>query len=244
MKDTSLPEEIVRLLQSITNKRARVVINHILEHGFVTTEELEKQYGYNHPPRAARDVREAGIPLETFRVASSEGRHIAAYRFGDLTRIQKGKLAGRSVFSKKFKDDLYQQSDGKCGVCSGHFESRYLQIDHRIPYEVAGERRGPKRDSTDYMLLCGSCNRAKSWSCEHCPNWLVEKSSEICSTCYWGNPSEYTHIALKEVRRMDIHWDETEVQTYEKLKRMAEKKKTRIPVYVKKIITKHIEKGD
>lgn len=58
------PEDKVRrLLESIRNKRTRIVIEHILEHGHITTEELERDYGYNHPPRAARDVREAGIPL-------------------------------------------------------------------------------------------------------------------------------------------------------------------------------------
>ena len=39
---------------------------YILKHGHITTEELEETYGYDHPPRAARDVREQGIPLETF----------------------------------------------------------------------------------------------------------------------------------------------------------------------------------
>jgi hypothetical protein len=71
-------KKIRQLLENISNKRARIVIEHILENGFITTEKLEKQYGYNHPPRAARDVRESGIPLETFRVKDSEGRSIAA----------------------------------------------------------------------------------------------------------------------------------------------------------------------
>ena len=79
---------IKQLLEKISNKRARIVIEHILENGFITTEQLEKQYGYNHPPRAARDVRESGIPLETFRVKDSAGRIIAAYRFGDLNQVR------------------------------------------------------------------------------------------------------------------------------------------------------------
>ena len=50
----------------MTAKRPRTVIGHILQHGFITSEELHSIYGYDHPPRAARDVREYGIPLETF----------------------------------------------------------------------------------------------------------------------------------------------------------------------------------
>jgi hypothetical protein len=93
-------KKIRRLLAAITNKRARIVIEHILEHGFITTEDLEKKYGYNHPPRAARDVREAGIPLETYRVQSSDGRSIAAYKFGNPSDIRQQRLQGRITFPK------------------------------------------------------------------------------------------------------------------------------------------------
>lgn len=42
-----------------------------------------KNAGYEHAPRAARDVRELGIPLETYKIKDSTGKSIAAYRFGD-----------------------------------------------------------------------------------------------------------------------------------------------------------------
>jgi len=235
-----LPPEVIELLKSVSSKRARVVIEYILEHGFITTEELNKRYGYEHPPRAARDVREAGIPLETFRVKSSDDRWIAAYRFGDFSKIQKGRLAGRKAFPKKLKDELYELSDGECAVCSGDFESRYLQIDHRIPYEVAGDEANLEWKTKEYMLLCGSCNRAKSWSCEHCANWLNDRSPQVCSTCYWANPENYVHIALREVRRVDILWDEHEIQTYERLKKLAQKHEFTIPDYVKIVLARHL----
>ena len=38
-------KEIKQLLKGIANKRARIVIEHILKHGFITTEELERKYG-------------------------------------------------------------------------------------------------------------------------------------------------------------------------------------------------------
>lgn len=234
-------KQIKQLLKEISNKRARIVIEHIMEHGFVTTEELEKKYGYNHPPRAARDVREFGIPLETFRVKHSDGRTIAAYRFGDLTQIQMGRLQGRQTFPKKLKDALYEKQDGKCAICGGRFESRYLQVDHRVPYEVIGDIP-VKLNPNDFMLLCGPCNRAKSWSCEHCENWLSTKSPNICLTCYWGNPENYVHIALHEIRRTDIIWENEEVQTYEKLKEQAEQSQSKIPEYVKKVLKKFLDK--
>lgn len=233
--EEKLPVEFLKRLHSVTNKRARIIIDHILEHGYITTEDLEKTYGYSHPPRAARDVREHGIPLETFRVKSSDGRNIAAYRFGQVEDVRKGRLGGRKVFSKNFKDELYVQSEGRCAICSGNFESRYLQIDHRIPYEIVGDINHLNRVADDYMLLCAECNRAKSWSCEHCPNWLT-KSPKICSECYWAFPHNYIHIALREIRRTDIIWDEEEIPIYNKLKDYAENANINIPDYVKQII--------
>lgn len=216
------------------------MIEHILKHGFITTEELEKKYGYNHPPRAARDVREAGIPLETFRVKDTEGRTIAAYRFGDLNQVRKGRLQGRQTFPKQLKDALYEIQKGKCAICAGKFESRYLQVDHRVPYEVAGEAQG-ELNPEHFMLVCGSCNRAKSWSCEHCENGLKEKSPSVCLKCYWANPENYVHIALREIRRADIVWEEDEVQVYEKLKRQAEENSSQLPEFVKKVIKQFMD---
>jgi hypothetical protein len=239
MTQSAEHKKIKQLLAKISNKRARIVIEHILENGFITTEQLEKQYGYNHPPRAARDVRESGISLETFRVKDSEGRSIAAYRFGDLNKVRKGRLEGRQTFSKKFRDRLYAQSGGKCSICSGNFEQRYLQVDHRVPYEVAGDMEDGLNPE-NFMLVCGSCNRAKSWSCEHCANWQRGKSPQVCMKCYWANPESYVHIALREVRRTDILWNENEVQLYENLKEIAVKNQFPIPDYVKKVIAKHI----
>jgi hypothetical protein len=117
-----LPKEILDLIDLLPSKRAKIVIRHIIEHGYITTEELEKKYGYNHPPRAARDVRESGIPLETFTVKSSDGRNIAAYKLGDLSKVEKDKLGGRTVFSKDFKKELYKSSEDRCGICRAKFQ--------------------------------------------------------------------------------------------------------------------------
>ncbi len=234
-------KEIKQALKSISNKRARIVIEHILAQGFITTEELETKYGYNHPPRAARDVREYGIPLETFRVKDSAGRTIAAYRFGDLTQVRAGRLQGRQTFAKQFKTLLYAKQNSKCAICSGRFEERYLQVDHRVPYEVAGDPQVEIK-LENFMLLCGPCNRAKSWSCEHCENWLNEKSSNVCSTCYWAIPENYAHIALREIRRADIIWDKDELEIYERLKEQAEQDKSPIPDFVKKVVEKFVRK--
>ncbi|RMG83708.1 MAG: HNH endonuclease [Bacteroidetes bacterium] len=230
------PDEFWKLVKSISNKRAKIVIEHILKHGHISTEDIKKKYGYSHPPRAARDVREAGIPLETFKVRSEEGKSIAAYRFGDLNKIQKHRFKGRRQFSKKFKKELYLSNDGRCYVCNGKFESRYLQIDHRIPYEISGDSEETRQTKEDFMLLCASCNRAKSWSCENCKNWLYTKDGKQCLKCYWGTPVQYNHIALQPIKRLELIWQGAEISFFETLQKESERKKASLQDFVKEIL--------
>ena len=92
MHDFKITKEYRKKLNSITAKRARTVIQHILKHGHITTEQLQNEYGYDHPPRAIRDVRETGIPLVTFKVTGSHNRKIGAYKFADPSTVEGGKL--------------------------------------------------------------------------------------------------------------------------------------------------------
>lgn len=240
MTQQDLPPEFLARLAEIKGKRAKIVVNHILAHGFITTEELKETYGYTHPPRAVRDVRERGIPIEQFQVKDSLGRKIAAYRFGDPSEVRNDRFQGRTAFSKQFKQDLIKLYGCKCQVCLAEYEERYLQIDHRVPYEVAGNPDKSERDTQEYMLVCASCNRAKSWSCEHCTNWLQDKSVSICNTCYWVQPESYEHIVLRPIRRLELVWEEQEVEIYEQLKQQAQALDEPIPAYIKAVLEKHL----
>ena len=234
-KASGLPQDFIKKLESVNAKRPKTVIDHILEHGFVTTEELSQLYGYDHAPRAARDVRELGIPLETFRVKGKSGRKIAAYRFGDLSKIRDGKIGGRKAWPKEFKSDLVSAKGERCAGCFTTFEERYLQIDHRVPYEVGGDPAGDV-DVADYMLLCGSCNRAKSWSCEHCRNWKSDHLVDVCKACYWASPEDYKNVALRLIRRLDVTWTEDEVPEYDRLVKLSKYAEKDLPDFVKECL--------
>ena len=230
-----LPEEFLRQLEAVQAKRPRVVIDHILENGHVTTEELRELYGYDHPPRAARDVREQGIPLETFRVIGKQGRTIGAYRFGNPGDIRRGRLGGRRAWPNNFKRDLVNSQGSRCAVCLAVHQPRELQIDHKVPYEVASDPEDIS-DLANFMLLCSSCNRAKSWSCEHCRNWTDEKDADICRTCYWADPENYIHVSLRYMRRLAITWAEAELSEYERLLELSRQTQVELPEFVKDII--------
>jgi len=210
------PKSFIKLLNSVEAKRPRTVIQHILTHGFITSQELKDLYGYNHPPRAARDVREYGIPLITYRTDGTDGRKIAAYRFGDPKDSQKAlsKTAGRTVLSKALKKALIEKYGSKCFVYLEPMDERLLQIDHRIPYEINGEQ--DEQDVEIYMLLSPSANRAKSWTCEHCENWEIRDSS-FCLKCFWAFPEDYEHVAGKQQRIIHIVFTGDEIEDYNKL---------------------------
>ena len=232
-----LPKAFLAKLKAVTKKRPKTVIDHILKHGFVTTEEL-KQMGYEHAPRAARDVRELGIPLETFRVKDSNGRSIAAYRFGDPSNTGDiiSKTAGRTMLSKALKKALINKYGSVCFIYLQPMEERLLQVDHRIPYEIGGEQNEEEIDC--FMLLSPSANRAKSWTCEHCPNWK-QKSPDYCIKCFWAHPEEYTHIAGKEQRQIILTFTGDEIEDYLRLIELVGKDKAEETI--KEMINKYIK---
>ena len=241
MPKPDIDPRILALCDKVTAKRARTVIEHIIEHGAVTTEDLQSLYGYDHPPRAVRDVRENGIPIETFRVRSEKtGRMIAAYRFDSPDRIVRGRLGGRRAFPKRFKDALIGRYGSRDAITGERCQPRYLQIDHRIPYEVAGEIPHDEGEIDAYMLLDASSQRAKSWSCERCRNWREDRDQAVCRSCYWAFPENYTHIAGERIRRVDIEWRGSEVEAFERVRDRAEREDTTVAAFIKRLLARAV----
>ena len=214
------------------------MIDHILRHGYVTTEELRDLYGYNHPPRGARDVREQGIPLETSGLLVPEGDVLGHTGSAILRGQRSAQLTGRTALSARIKESLIERFGARCNIYLEPFSERDLQVDHRVPFEIAGE--GTLSDSPDgYMLLCPSANRAKSWSCEHCENWRARDIS-VCRSCYWASLESYSHVAMRDIRRLDIIWTGDESSEYEDLSREASRANQELPEFVKSVIRHHL----
>jgi hypothetical protein len=224
-----IENEILKQIDAVTNKRARFVLDAIVKNGVVTTEEISLA-GYEHPPRAARDVRELGFPLKTIRVKHTNGRTIAGYILPPEGKFEKGK-GGRHALTKKLRDEIIKVLGAKCRIC-GSIQN--LQADHRIPYQVAGESLSKEKDP--YQLLCGSCNRKKSWACEHCQNWMKDRKVAVCGSCYWAGPIDYTHVALQQERRVDIVWEGDEISDYRKLEDAAKRENSTLEQQIKRIL--------
>jgi hypothetical protein len=237
MAREDIDPRILALCDKVTAKRARALIDYLIEHGECSTEDLNEM-GYDHPPRVAGDVKEAGIPLVMTRdrVSAKTGRKIGVYRFGNPDDIKAGRIDGRKPFSKAFKAALVARYGARDAFTQEALEPRYLQIDHRVPYQVAGDAAFSEERPEDYMLLDASSQRAKSWSCENCRNARVDRDIDVCRTCFWASPEAYTHVALEEVRRLDIEWRGAEVATFDRLRAQAAREGVTVAALVKRLL--------
>lgn len=236
--------ELLAAAAKVTSKRGKIIIKHLLERGEVSTEELETVYGLTDAASAARDVKDAGVPLATKRGRRANGRQMVIYSFGDPSLIRGDRFQGRKVFPKEFKGILATKYGERCTLCSTPYELAHLQIDHRIPYQIAGEEAEGERSSDEYMLLCRSCQRSKSWACKHCDHWREGRQPDICRTCYWAFPEDYTHIALKDHRRLEIVWlGEEEVVDHTKLKELANRNAVALPLYAKAALAEYVKRN-
>ncbi|MEU3250853.1 helix-turn-helix domain-containing protein [Streptomyces sp. NPDC006997] len=197
------------------SRRAQRALEHILEHGSVTTAELNGM-GYDHPPRAIGDLRDAGVTVVK-EMVTVDGRRMARYALLDQINANASGI-GRKTLSKRFREDLYDMHGHKCAICGGSYTSRELQADHRVPFRIAGDSRELLLD--EFMPLCASCNRAKSWTCENCPNW-EPRDKHMCTACLWASPDTYGHIAGTEERRIAVTLQGDQVHLHDRLSAAA-----------------------
>lgn len=155
------------------------------------------------------------------------GKTIARYELA--TRQEIADMGGRLPFPKEFKEKISKFK--RCWLGGTRFELRYLQIDHLVSFSISGDVED--MEPSHFMLLCGSCNRSKSWSCERCPNWKKEQNAETCKSCYWATPESHDHVATIRMRRLDVTWQgNVEVESYDSMVRSAESIGQNLPDYI------------
>lgn len=214
-KSGGLSAEFIEWAASVkVSRRAGKALELLLEHGSVTTGDL-KSAGYDHPPRAVRDLKDAGFAVESKNVLV-EGKRMARYTLVDTITTD---YATRRPIPLSFRRRLFEEHDFRCAVCGGQYIMRMLQADHRVPFHVGGDPEPFTID--DFMPLCGSDNRAKSMSCETCPNWAV-RDPETCTSCYWHDPDHYDHVATVPERRVSLVFRDGDVEKYDRLRLRAE----------------------
>ncbi|MEI2364564.1 hypothetical protein [Niallia circulans] len=221
-------------------KRPKAVVDHIIKYGAVSTKELKEQYGYEQPPRAAQDVKEYGIPLEPIPLVDSDTKkRYVAYTFGDVDKLKDDIFKGRQNFPKKFKQKLYKEHDNHCIICNIRYSTTFLQVDHRLPFTIAGDDIDLfALDTKEYMPLCRMHNRTKSHACENCFNWLNDKDVEVCKKCFWASPENYVHIATQEEKHIELVFRNEDINTYEKLFKKANDLNIGVQEYIIQLLNK------
>lgn len=185
-----------QLTRGRASKRAREVARIILNRGSCTTTDLEV-LGYKHAPRAVKDLKDSGVEVQTTMETYTEaagGRTKQRARY-TVVGIDPSKKSRRQL-SKGTADAV--KAGGKCEVCGA---PPPLQVDHRVPFDIGGETF--PHVLNELMPLCPSCNRSKSWACEHCVNWQV-KDPKFCESCMWASPLNYRHVAGRQQREIRI----------------------------------------
>lgn len=212
-------------------KRAVLALQVLLDKGQVSTDEL-KDLGYEHPPRIIGDIKDAGIPILKLSGKSRAGKRMAVYQFGSAEDIREGRIGGRAALPKAFKAELIAHYGSRDRITGASLHERLLQIDHRIPYRVAGDAGLDSRDVSAYMLLDGSSQRAKSFSCEQCENWQRLHDPAVCRACFWAYPEKYSHIAMEQIRRTDLVWQGADVAVHDRIRALAEKSGVSVNEYL------------
>lgn len=209
------------------SKRGRVLLNSILQNGSVTTEELEA-VGYRDAASAARDVRDAGIPLVTGEARSSTGGRTGRYTLGRAEDIVEGRFNGRTIIPKRVKEGVLARYGCVDWLTGAAMPATALTVDHRVPFRVLGDPEIPDWRVDELMPLDRSSQRSKSWACEACENYKIRKP-DICRKCFWAFPEAYQHIAMEPLRRTDLVWRGSDVALHDRMKARAEAEGVTMP---------------
>ena len=98
------------------------------------------QLGYDQPPRAAQDLKEAGVRLTTsFGKHPKSGARMAIYALAGLD--EDAAFSGRRALPKKFREQVLERFQKRCNICNEEHPARLLQLNHRVPYIIACEKQ-------------------------------------------------------------------------------------------------------
>jgi len=67
-------------------------------------------------------------------------------------------------------------------------------------------------------------------------NWLEKKDPAICATCYWASPDDYNHVAMRQMRRLDVVWEGQEVAEFDVMADTAKEQEVALPDFVKRAL--------
>ena len=73
--------------------------------------------------------------------------------------------------------------------------------------------------------------------------WTTDQLLKVCQSCYWAAPEHYAHVALRLVRRLDVVWSGDRVPEYERLVRLSQHARKKLPEFVKDVLRDAIDEN-
>jgi hypothetical protein len=130
---SEISDELRARIEAVTNRRARMVLDHIVENGSITADDIQG-FGYREHRRAVQDCRDLGFPIKNARIKSPQGGTVGVWSLDLDAAVGAG--MGRRQFPKKFRELLVARAGSRCESCAAREAMRTLQADHRIPYAI------------------------------------------------------------------------------------------------------------
>ena len=237
-------EEYIHDIYDNLYPRARAAADLLIEKGTITKFDFEEK-GINPAvgPRAVMDLKDHGIPIEKpGRVNVPQAkRAVAQYKLGKVANLRPKEKYGRLVPPTNLKRRLIEVSGSYCVYCGQRFPEKSLQIDHKLPVKYFGELPSEEIANLDnYQLVCGHCNRIKAEAInrECTKTCFKTHDMNIIKSCYWYDPTNYTHVCGKRERRLSLMFVGEETKLYDKLVKVARKENKTAQEVIKELITK------
>jgi hypothetical protein len=152
MIDPELRQKLTTEVLPRLGKRPRTVLEILLRDGEVSTYTLGN-LGYDQPPRAAQDLKEAGVKLiKRNGVHPETGSRMAIYEIDPNQTVSYQE--GRTAFPKTFVAEVSAIYNSRCNISGAKLRSNEYQVDHRVPFIVRSDD-GELR-LKDFQLLSAS----------------------------------------------------------------------------------------
>lgn len=230
MKQYSSAEEYADEIYNKLYARGRKAIDALKQNGVVTKYDLIRAgIAPTQTARAIRDLKDHGIPIQALsRVKTPESKNpVVRYTFGERRDIHPEWQNGRRLVPAGMKGKLIRIYGSRCAYCGEKLEPRKLQVDHRLPVKYFGElNEKEKGNPQNYLLLCPECNRKKAEAVdEGCAKTCYKTDDmSIIKSCYWYDPINYTHVCMKPVGKLEVKWNEDDIDEYKALMKTAKKR--------------------
>lgn len=188
-------EEYIHDIYDNLYPRAKAAADLLMEKGVITKYDFEETHvPVSQAPRAIRDLKDHGIPIETLRKISvpQAKTKVNRYTLGSIDNINTSMRYGRMYDPTGMKEKLAKLHGDVCVFCGKKLTAKDRELDHKLPVNIFGDLSPVERLNPDnYQLVCRGCNRLKREATSHGAFDDQREGMDIVKQNYWYDPVQY-----------------------------------------------------